>query len=263
MNSKDRSIVGDLINFSGLVYAPINENGVIFLFGKILDDLHMYIEEIKPGFPDCVARRYTGKGWERISIEFEYLSSHFKDHKHDSEKCDVIVCWSHDWKDCPLEVIELKSEIEGLENRPIKPPKARIEPGSGGEKALLQIFNKQNTRKDVQSWYKKIEEGLKSWNSEIWFNIARIYIGVYSPERAFASIKIMKESTQIECFSRSKPFSGTKTSNNKLSPRWTKFSIRNAKEVNNAINILKQSHKRIESAIHEGESVSYFSKTEQ
>ena len=76
----ERSIVGDLINFRGLVYAPINENGVVFLFGKVADDLNMYIEEIKTGFPDCVARRFVGKGWEEIAIEFEYKSSNFKTH---------------------------------------------------------------------------------------------------------------------------------------------------------------------------------------
>ena len=34
----------------------------------------MYIEEIKPGFPDCIGRRFNGKGWERVRIEFEYFS---------------------------------------------------------------------------------------------------------------------------------------------------------------------------------------------
>ena len=28
--------------------------------------------------------------------------------------CDLIVCWIHDWKDCPLEVRELKTAIEQL-----------------------------------------------------------------------------------------------------------------------------------------------------
>ena len=64
------SIVGAMINFRGMVYAPINEQGVVLLFGKILKDLNMYVEEIKTGYPDCVARRRTGKGWERIYIEF-------------------------------------------------------------------------------------------------------------------------------------------------------------------------------------------------
>jgi hypothetical protein len=25
------------------------------------------------------------------------------------EECDMIVCWRHNWEDCPLEVLELKS----------------------------------------------------------------------------------------------------------------------------------------------------------
>jgi len=114
----DDSIVGDLINFRGLVYAPLNENGVIFLFGKIVEDLNIYIEEIRPGFPDCVARRFTGKGWKRIRIEFEFMSKNFQSHGHDPNECDIIVCWEHEWKNClyNLEVIELKDTIKGLEN---------------------------------------------------------------------------------------------------------------------------------------------------
>ena len=41
---KSESVVGDLINFRGLVYSPLNENGVIFLFGKVMEDLNMYVE---------------------------------------------------------------------------------------------------------------------------------------------------------------------------------------------------------------------------
>ena len=35
-----RSVVGSLINFRGLVYSPVNEQGVVFLFGRILEDLN-------------------------------------------------------------------------------------------------------------------------------------------------------------------------------------------------------------------------------
>jgi len=44
MDRKD--LVGDLINFRGIVYAPLNEQGVVFLFGKVIEDLNMYIELI-------------------------------------------------------------------------------------------------------------------------------------------------------------------------------------------------------------------------
>jgi hypothetical protein len=116
-SERKRSIAGDPINFKGLIYGPLNENGVIFLFSKIHDKLGINIEAIQPSFPDAKGRRKARKGWEDIWIEFEYKSSHFKIHNHDPKECDVIVCWEHDWNDCPIEVIELKKEIVGLKNK--------------------------------------------------------------------------------------------------------------------------------------------------
>ena len=107
--AKEESMVGSLINFRGLVYSPINEQGVVFLFGRLLEDLNMYIEEVKQGYPDCVARRYTGKGWKRVYIEFEYVSSNFIQHKHDPKDCDIIICWENDLNN------EQKKILEGIE----------------------------------------------------------------------------------------------------------------------------------------------------
>lgn len=106
-------LVGDPINFEGLMYGPLNESGVIFLFSKIHDKLNppISIEAVQAAYPDAKGRRKTRKGWEDVWIEFEYKSSYFKVHKHDPKECDIIVCWEHDWKDCPLEIIELKSII--------------------------------------------------------------------------------------------------------------------------------------------------------
>lgn len=114
LNERKRSIVGDPINFEGLIYGPLNENGVIFLFSKIHDKLGFNIEAVQAAFPDAKGRRKTQKGWEDVWIEFEYKSSSFKVHNHDPKECDIIVCWEHDWKDCPIEVIELKKAIEKL-----------------------------------------------------------------------------------------------------------------------------------------------------
>lgn len=44
---------GGLIRFRSLEHAPINEQGVIFLFGMICKDLGYVVEMLKPGFPDC------------------------------------------------------------------------------------------------------------------------------------------------------------------------------------------------------------------
>lgn len=107
-----KSIVGNPLNFDGLQYAPINEQGVVFLFGKLHKELGIIIESIQTGFPDARGRKKHKLGWIEIKIEFEYRSSNFIIHKHETQSCDMIVCWIHDWKECPIDVIDLKSVIE-------------------------------------------------------------------------------------------------------------------------------------------------------
>lgn len=108
-------LVGDPINFRGIIYSPLNEAGVILLFSKVMKDLGIFYEASpSTGMPDLIARERTKRGLEKRYIEFEYKSSNFKAHKHDIKKCDIIVCWEHDWQDCPLRVIELKEVVEEL-----------------------------------------------------------------------------------------------------------------------------------------------------
>lgn len=103
-----RSIVGDLINFRGFVYGPVNEMGVVALFAKLSEEIGFIVEEVRAEFPDCIARRQVDKGWERVAIEFEFKSSNFRNHGHDPDACDLIVCWEHDWDSCPVPVLALK-----------------------------------------------------------------------------------------------------------------------------------------------------------
>lgn len=106
-------IVGERIDLPILNYAPLNEKGVILLFGYYLQDLGIsHVEEIKSGFPDAIAMQSIGNGrYKRIKIEFEFRSSSFLRHGHPIDECDLIVCWIHDWPDCPLEIIELSTSL--------------------------------------------------------------------------------------------------------------------------------------------------------
>lgn len=111
------NLYGDFINFRGLQHAPVNEQGVVFLFGMICRELGYVVEIVKPGFPDCEAkRRVRGKPgmWQRVRIEFEYQSRNFRQHGHDPDQCDVIVCWEDNWPECPIEVLELRSAMRSL-----------------------------------------------------------------------------------------------------------------------------------------------------
>ncbi len=113
----NRPVYGNPIDFRGLRHEPVNENGVIFLFGIVARELGYSVEAMQAGFPDCEAKRQIEVGkWQHVHIEFEYESRNFRDHGHPTDGCDVIVCWHHNWPDCPLniEVVELSEVIKQL-----------------------------------------------------------------------------------------------------------------------------------------------------
>jgi hypothetical protein len=111
---KDRPTYGDPIPFPWLRHEPLNEQGVVLLFGMLAKDLGYMVESVQKGFPDCEAKRRVGSDkWQRVRIEFEFESRNFRDHGHPTNGCDVIVCWRHNWDECPahIEVIELSTVI--------------------------------------------------------------------------------------------------------------------------------------------------------
>jgi len=113
----NRTEYGPPLNFRGLQHAPINEQGVVYLFGMVSSELGFMVETIQEGYPDCEAKRCVDQRqnrWQRVRIEFEYRSSNFRDHGHDPNKCDMIICWEHDWLQCSLEVLELRTIISSL-----------------------------------------------------------------------------------------------------------------------------------------------------
>jgi len=111
---------GEPIDFRGLRHAPINEQGVVFLFAIVSRELGFNIESIQQGFPDCEGKYLYDrkkKLYAKARIEFEYRASSFQEHGHDPNQCDFIVCWENDWPECPVNIIELKTEIMKLPSR--------------------------------------------------------------------------------------------------------------------------------------------------
>ncbi len=97
-----------------LIHGPMNEAGVIYLFGTMAERLGYVVTRIQKEFPDCEAmRRVDEDRWQRVLIEFELQSRNFVKHLHDVNGCDAIVCWEHNWPECPLEVIELRNLVIG------------------------------------------------------------------------------------------------------------------------------------------------------
>ncbi len=115
--SRSEFMASAALDFRGLRREPINENGVVFLFGMVARELGYSVEAVQAGFPDCEAKRQVGPGkWERVRIEFEFESRNLRVHGHPVGGCDIIVCWRHNWTECPpsLEILELSSVIRTL-----------------------------------------------------------------------------------------------------------------------------------------------------
>lgn len=108
---------GKTLNFRHFAYNPTYENEVVSIFSAVAGELGFEIITIRDAFPDCKARRKSQNFRNRMRdclIEFEFKSSDFVKHKHPIDGCDLIICWVHDWLECPIEVINLNTEIKKL-----------------------------------------------------------------------------------------------------------------------------------------------------
>lgn len=256
-----RSIVGDLINFRGLVYSPINEQGVVFLFGKIAQDLNMYVEEIKPGFPDCIGRRFNGKGWERVRIEFEYQSSNFRAHKHDPNDCDLVVCWEHDWADCPVEVIALRDVIRNLPNPQVTRPESAREVTN--ETALEKMLARLDP--GVRATFRMVDGVIRGVSSDVWrkFSDGKI-VSYYSPKRVFVYLRFRKKKgVRLTVFTRGKIIGGVKQFDfERGGAKWGAITITSEGQRIIAEKVAKGAFKRISAAVAANESTGWYAETE-
>jgi hypothetical protein len=105
----DRPLLGPPMHTAALTHEPVNEMGVSMLFAMLARRLGFIIESVQAGFPDCRAKMEVLPGrWQDVRIEFEKESRNFAEHGHDPKGCDMIVCWRHNWKGCPKEMMVLE-----------------------------------------------------------------------------------------------------------------------------------------------------------
>jgi hypothetical protein len=262
MANVERSIVGDLINFRGMVYAPQTESGVLFLFGKVAEDLNMYIEELRPEAPDAIARRFTGKGWERLRVEFEHRSSDFKQSGRDAETCDLIVCWEHDWPTCPLEVIELRDRIRELENYPIRRPDMMADSEEGED--LDVWFAEHGVQDRVRGLFQLMTEHIKSVDDACFYKVNKTAITFYSPERTFLYVHPRQNALRLALFTGGEPLTGVEQMENRNSgQKWGSLSVADEDQLQEALPAIEEAHKRINAAIKRNERTGWQAQREE
>ncbi len=105
--------------------SPVNEQGVVLLFGKIHFAIGFpSIIKVQQDFPDCKAYSTIGGHYHRANIEFKFKSSSYyrsrRTIKEWEERVNYLVCWEHDSKSFnkkikTVQVISLKDELKKKE----------------------------------------------------------------------------------------------------------------------------------------------------
>lgn len=190
----ERQKVGPIINFRGLTYAPVNEQGVVFLFGKVNDDLGIKIESVQVGFPDAIGIDYRHRTDEgvRKRIEFEFHSSNYD---HPLDGCDIIVCWDHDWKECPesIEVIALKNEIGKLGAVHSVLPMA-----------VEKFIELRKPNKDIEEVFRRLVEEIERMSSEMKRKFKKTTVS-YIMRRPVVSLELRKTRVMLHLTLPKKP----------------------------------------------------------
>ena len=111
---KEKPMYGAPLTQLTMAHAPTCEMGVVYLLGIMAGQLGIVVTRLQPEFPDGEVMREVENGkWQRSIVEFELESRNFLIHGHDPDACDMIICWVHNWPECPegLEVLELSREM--------------------------------------------------------------------------------------------------------------------------------------------------------
>ena len=80
------------------------------MFSRLLDEFDMLVEEVSADCDYIVARRRVDSVWERVTVSIAYRSSDLNNGSNIS--ADLLICWFHDWPECPLRTFALKSLFE-------------------------------------------------------------------------------------------------------------------------------------------------------
>lgn len=262
-NLSERKIVGPPLNFRGLVYGPINEQGVVYLFSLVASDLNIRVESIQQGYPDCTAIRYIGKGkWERINIEFEYKSSNFD---HDPDKCDVLVCWEDDLEEGKrtalkgLEIIALKSIINTREVPNIQPKDPEESTEEKVEYDLEYHFKRKNVSEKIRDLYVELDKEIRNFSDVVWVKYAQTAVTYYSPEKMFVYVTFSRTSLSLDIFTDQKIIEGVQNIRNH--ENWGKLTLKNRNELGIAVSAIKKSFSLMRDAIKNNKNTGWYALT--
>lgn len=189
---KRRRRYGKELKFRLMEHEPTNEQGTIVLFALIAEDLGYRIVDIGTEYPDAELKLVHKDGSsENFQCEFEFRSSGFKEHLAQKSECHLVVCWQHDWKECPVEVIELSSRIEVIRARESQRKRTHVDDPKRVE-PMANPTSRKRPQIDYPDGYEPIPESAKRLARMLTENEQNVYAQLW---RNRHSLPLRKDSS--------------------------------------------------------------------
>lgn len=115
---QSRLLKGERFFFRGLQFPPADRSGVIFLFGMVANELGFFLETVggEAGFSGFRSHRLDGTEWSPVRLAFACRSAELIDRPGELSDRTQLICWEHDWSQCPIPVLSLSTLIRELPN---------------------------------------------------------------------------------------------------------------------------------------------------
>jgi hypothetical protein len=229
------SVVGDPLSDPGFRFAPTNAKGVLLLFVRKIEEFHMYVEEVPEEFPDCYVRQRIEGGWKRLAVVSAFHSSALRTRGPALSGYDLVVCWEHDWPDCPLEVIKLRTvRLE-----------ATSAPAHAGERQRLGGYLTRQPA-HLQRVFRRLDQGIRALTPHILTKTTRGRKGAggvsyYAPELRFCVIDFLRtgRGMTFSVFTGDQRWEGVKPS---LSAPWGFCAIHTEADLPKALALAKAAY---------------------
>lgn len=117
-DSPERRLRGERIHFRGLQFPPADRSGVIYLFGMVAVELGFFLETAgeNAGFSGFRTHRLDETEWSPVKLCFVYQSDELIGKESELNEFSHVICWEHNWSQCPLPVVGLSALIRELPN---------------------------------------------------------------------------------------------------------------------------------------------------
>jgi hypothetical protein len=250
-------MVGDVLDFRGILFAPVAPEGVKDLLITLLPDLRMRDVTYRPDGTGSVQRR-VGEVWQKLQVVFAVHSQEVKGRTAVPGLVDLVICYVDDGADCPVEVLPLKPRTQAEPSGSLRTSQATLQAEVASAIAEPPDLDSYLIERSAATrhLFQRLDQGVRALSPEICRTVTRGQrdqggVTYASPERVFAFVNLQKRhGLGVQVFTRGQVWPGVR----RLSDgRWGSLRVRTEGELGRAIEIAKQSYDVIKAAIAQGE----------